>query len=214
MPWWQVQRNVLIHTHTHTHTTVLRPFFRDHPGEPVPEENFWTLWCKGRLTEADTHTIRLGATSSGLTSAHLHHHPFFTGRPTNSVSSVKSTIARYNTADKMPITITQNKHMQPTTVTVNYLQKQQCKIKNRKISNEKCRRNKLITKRKIKLHNAKLSCTMDKPLSSQSLKHLALPTAIWTWPAHTVDRVLWQIPACHNGPILSINKHQYYGKYF
>jgi len=28
----------------------------------VPEENFWTLWCKGRLTEADTLTIRLGAT--------------------------------------------------------------------------------------------------------------------------------------------------------
>jgi len=23
-------------------TTILRPFFRDHPGEPVPEENFWT----------------------------------------------------------------------------------------------------------------------------------------------------------------------------
>jgi len=22
----------------------------------VPEENFWTLWCKGRLTEADTPT--------------------------------------------------------------------------------------------------------------------------------------------------------------
>jgi len=35
--------------------------FRDHPGEPVPEENFWTLWCKRRLTEADTPTIRLGA---------------------------------------------------------------------------------------------------------------------------------------------------------
>jgi len=41
----------------------------------VPEENFWTLWCKGRLTEADTLTIRLGATPSGLTSAHLHHPP-------------------------------------------------------------------------------------------------------------------------------------------
>jgi len=39
----------------------------------VPEENFWTLWCKGRLTEADTPTIRLGATPSGLASAHLHH---------------------------------------------------------------------------------------------------------------------------------------------
>jgi len=50
-------------------------------GEPVPEENFWTLWCKGKLTEADTPTVRLGATPSGLTSAHLHHPPhFFTGR--------------------------------------------------------------------------------------------------------------------------------------
>ena len=39
----------------------------------MPEENFWTLWCKGRLTEADTPTIRLGATPSGLSSAHLHH---------------------------------------------------------------------------------------------------------------------------------------------
>jgi len=54
--------------HTTT-TTVLRPFFRDHPGELVPEENFWTLWCKGRLTEADTPTIRLGATTSVLTKA-------------------------------------------------------------------------------------------------------------------------------------------------
>jgi len=45
--------------------------FRDHPVEPVPEENFWTLWCKGRLTEADTLTIRLSATPSGITSASL-----------------------------------------------------------------------------------------------------------------------------------------------
>ena len=59
----------------HHTTAILRPFFRDHPGEPVPEENFWTLWCKGRLTEADTLAIRLGATPSGLTSAHLHHPP-------------------------------------------------------------------------------------------------------------------------------------------
>jgi len=60
--------------HHHT-TTVLRPFFWDHPGEPVPEENFWTLWCKGRLTEADTPTIGLGTSPSGLTSAHLHDPP-------------------------------------------------------------------------------------------------------------------------------------------
>ena len=38
---------------------------------------FWTLWCKGRSTEAETSTIWLGATPSGLTSAHLHHPPIF-----------------------------------------------------------------------------------------------------------------------------------------
>jgi len=64
---------------TTTTTTVLRPFFWDHPGEPVPEENFWTLWCKETLTEANTQTIRLGATPSGVTSTHFHHPPFFTG---------------------------------------------------------------------------------------------------------------------------------------
>jgi len=47
-----------VHTDSTTTTNVLRLFFRDHPGEPVPEENFWTLWCKERLTEADTPTIR------------------------------------------------------------------------------------------------------------------------------------------------------------
>jgi len=62
---------------SYTQTSVLRPFSRDHPGEPVLEDNFWTLWCKGRLTEADTPTIRLDATPAGLTSAHLHHPPFF-----------------------------------------------------------------------------------------------------------------------------------------
>ena len=63
-----------------TTTTILWPFFRDHPGDLMPEENFWALWCKGRLTEADTLTIRLGATPSGLTRAHLHHPPFFSGQ--------------------------------------------------------------------------------------------------------------------------------------
>jgi len=37
----------------------------------MPEQNFWTLWCKGRLTEADTPIIRLGTTPFGLTSALL-----------------------------------------------------------------------------------------------------------------------------------------------
>jgi len=55
----------------HNHLTAL--FFRDNPGEMMPKENFWTSWCKGRLTEADTPNIRLGATPSGLSSANLHH---------------------------------------------------------------------------------------------------------------------------------------------
>jgi len=63
----------LIHHH-HNHFTTL---FQDHPGEPVPEEDFWTLWRKGRLTEADTPTIWLGTTPTGLSSAHLHHSPIF-----------------------------------------------------------------------------------------------------------------------------------------
>jgi len=80
-----------------THTHILRPFFQDHPGELVPEENFWTLWCKGRLTEADTQFIRLGTTPSRLTSAHLHHSPSFlqarcpSCRRTNSVKTLKAT---------------------------------------------------------------------------------------------------------------------------
>jgi len=59
---------------------IFPTLFRDHLGELVPEEDFWTLWCKGRLTEADTPTIQVGSTPSGLTSAHLHYPPFFTGQ--------------------------------------------------------------------------------------------------------------------------------------
>jgi len=84
---------------TTTTTTVLQLFFGDHPGEPVPEENFWTLSCNGRLTEADTSTIRMGATPSGLvTSVNLHHPPYFlqagcsSCRPTNSVKAPKELI--------------------------------------------------------------------------------------------------------------------------
>ena len=82
---------------THTTTTILRPFFQDDPGELVPEENFWTLWRKGRLTEADILIIQLGATPSGLTIAHLHHPPHIflragcpSCRPTNSVKALKA----------------------------------------------------------------------------------------------------------------------------
>jgi len=55
------------------------PFSRTTWVSRCQKRNFWTLWCKGRLTEADTPTIRLGATAtpSGLTSTHLNNPPIF-----------------------------------------------------------------------------------------------------------------------------------------
>jgi len=93
----QIKPNPVYETTTTTHHNRFTALFLDHPGEPVPEENFCTLWCKGRLTEADTPTIWLGATPSGLTSAHLHHPPIClqagcpSCRPTNSVKTLKVT---------------------------------------------------------------------------------------------------------------------------
>jgi len=46
---WRADPTVSFSTftsHTHTHTPFYGPL-RDHPGKPVPEEIFWTLWCKG-----------------------------------------------------------------------------------------------------------------------------------------------------------------------
>jgi len=59
----------------------LQPFYGPFSGttqlSQFQKRNFWTLWCKGRLTEADTLAIRLGVTPSGLRSAHLHYPPIF-----------------------------------------------------------------------------------------------------------------------------------------
>jgi len=57
--------------------------FRDHPGEPVPEEIFWTFIVQGKITEADTPTIWVGATSSRLNSGPPPSSPhFYAGCPT------------------------------------------------------------------------------------------------------------------------------------
>ena len=67
-------RHLLYHT---TPQPFYSPFFRTTWVSRCRKINFWTLWCKGRLTEADTPTIRLGATPSGLRSAHIHHPIFY-----------------------------------------------------------------------------------------------------------------------------------------
>jgi len=82
------------HTHIHNHFTAL---FQDHPGEPVPEENFWTLWCKGRLTEADTdylvgrHSIRTNQCPTPP-SPHFLQAGCPSCRPTNSVKALKDVV--------------------------------------------------------------------------------------------------------------------------
>jgi len=64
---------------TENTTTTLQSFYGPFSGT-TRVSNFWTLWSKGRLTEADTASIWLGATPSRLTSAHLHHSHVFTDR--------------------------------------------------------------------------------------------------------------------------------------
>ena len=56
----------------------------------MPEENFWTLWCKGRLTESDTLTIR---TNQCLPPSSPHiflRAGCLSCRPTNSVEALKA----------------------------------------------------------------------------------------------------------------------------
>jgi len=76
--------------------------FQDHSGKPVPVEDFWTFWCKGRLTKADTLTIRLGATPSGLTSAHLHHPPIFFYGP-DALPAAQPTVTKHWRQMKFPL---------------------------------------------------------------------------------------------------------------
>ena len=79
------------------HTTILRPFFRNHPGKAVPEENFCTLWCKGRLTEADTDH----PAPSRSTSAHLHH-PLIFYRP-DVLPAAQPTVSKHWRTNMQPI---------------------------------------------------------------------------------------------------------------
>ena len=62
-----------------------QPFYGPFSGTPrvsrCQKRTSGLYGARGRLTEADTQTIRLVATPSRLTSAHLHHSPiFFSGR--------------------------------------------------------------------------------------------------------------------------------------
>ena len=80
--FWKLYYSEVIWKNPHTHTSILRPFFRECPGEPVPEENFLLdFMVQGEITEADTLTIRMGATPSGLISNPPSSPVFYAGCP-------------------------------------------------------------------------------------------------------------------------------------
>jgi len=53
---WLTGPHIFLVDHNHT-TTILRLFFRDHPGELVPEETFWTFMVQGKINRG-RHTDR------------------------------------------------------------------------------------------------------------------------------------------------------------
>jgi len=97
-----IHQNLHITNSTTTTTTILRPFFLDHPGEPVPEENFWTLCNKGKLTAAETpkHRNTSGAGHHSIQTnqcppppSHFLQAGCPSCRPTNIVKALKATSA-------------------------------------------------------------------------------------------------------------------------
>ena len=67
----------VINNYHHNHFTAIFP---GPPGWAGARKEFLDFMAQGKITEADTPTIRLGPTPSGLTSAHLHHPPIFSYR--------------------------------------------------------------------------------------------------------------------------------------
>ena len=88
------------HSQSYIHTThhdCFTALLQDHPGEPVPKENFWTIWCKGRLTKADRPTNPAGRHSIRTNQFPPPPSPHFlqaecpSCHPTNSVKALKAT---------------------------------------------------------------------------------------------------------------------------
>ena len=113
--WWKIWSNWCT-GHINTTTTPPQPFYGPFSWTTrvsrCQKRNFWTLWCKGRLTEADTETIGL---ESGLTNAHVHHPPFFTGRmpfllPNQQCQSTEGNWAHKHCSRKIPATVLQGNY--------------------------------------------------------------------------------------------------------
>jgi len=73
--------------------TRFTALFPGPPGWASARRELLDFMVQGRLTEADTVTIRLGATPSRLTSAHLHHPPHIFYRP-NALPAAQPTVSK------------------------------------------------------------------------------------------------------------------------
>ena len=82
---------------THTHTQLFYGPFSGTPGWAGARRELLDFMVQRKINRADTLTIRLGATPSELSSAHLHHPQSFlqagcpSCSPTNSVKALKAT---------------------------------------------------------------------------------------------------------------------------
>ena len=84
--------------HAHTHILFTATFLGLPSWAGARRKLLLDFMVQGKITEADTPTIRLGATPSGLISAHLHHTIFLKAGcpsccPNNSVKALKATSA-------------------------------------------------------------------------------------------------------------------------
>jgi len=93
VPLLQAHTGRIDHIHRYTTTTVSRPFFRDHPGELVPEENL----VQGKINRG-RHTDHLAGHSIRTNQCPPPPSPPFflqarcpSCRPTNSVKALKAT---------------------------------------------------------------------------------------------------------------------------
>jgi len=87
---WQI---IKWHNHHHTHHNRFTALFPRPPGWASARRELLDFMVQRKIIEADTPTIRLGATPSGLTSAHLHHPSIFYGP--DALPATQLTVSRH-----------------------------------------------------------------------------------------------------------------------
>jgi len=117
--WWVTeedarvpQRSYLYCLHIIKHHNCFAALFPGPPGWAGARRELLDFMVQGEINRGRHTDIRLDATPSGLTSAHLHHTPYFlrarcsSCRPTNSVKALKANHTIKHITNNKPIIIT------------------------------------------------------------------------------------------------------------